>query len=208
MKAFDIESWERKEQFYFFKTYEDPFFNITSHIEISNLKKYCKQHRLSFSLACLYIALKSANEILEFKLRFKNENVYLYESLDIGSTVLNEQNTFMFCYFTNQDSIFSFDKKGKETIQECKNNGGFTPKESMLNLIHCSIVPWISFSSFKHARKGDEYTKGIPKIVFGKIFEDQQLEKIPLSVEVHHAFMDGYHVSMFFNKIQQFIDAL
>ncbi len=61
MKVFDVENWNRKTQYEFFKTYEDPFFNITANLEVTNLYNYCKQHNLSFSLTCLYVAIKSIN---------------------------------------------------------------------------------------------------------------------------------------------------
>ena len=37
MKEFDIENWNRKPIFDFFKNYEDPFFNITVNLEVSVL---------------------------------------------------------------------------------------------------------------------------------------------------------------------------
>jgi len=208
MKEFDIENWNRKPIFDFFKNYEDPFFNVTASLDVTNLYTYCKQHNLSFSLACLYIAIKSMNEIPEFKLRFKNEKVYSCDILHIGSTILNDDETFSFCYFENQPTIFEFDIKGKKNIENHKKNFKFEAKEEGLNLVHCSTLPWISFTSVKHARNGDETTKGIPKIVFGKLFDELQLKKIPFSVEVHHALMDGLQVGILYKKMQEYIDEL
>jgi chloramphenicol O-acetyltransferase type A len=208
MKEFDIDNWNRKTQFEFFKTYEDPFFNITSNLEVTNLYNFCKKNKLSFSLTCIYVALKSMNEIEEFRLRIKNNKVVIFEKIHIGSTILNEDNTFSFCYYQNNSSIFEFDKAGKKVIDNHKKGIVFEPKEEMLDLVHCSTLPWISFTGFKHARKGDEAEKGIPKIIFGKLFEENQSKKIPFSVEVSHALMDGYHVALLFNKMQQFINEL
>ncbi|PKP07825.1 MAG: chloramphenicol acetyltransferase, partial [Bacteroidetes bacterium HGW-Bacteroidetes-3] len=59
-----------------------------------------------------------------------------------------------------------------------------------------------------HARNGNEGLMGIPKLVFGKIFNENEIKKIPFSVEVHHALMDGYHVGLLYKKMQQFIDEL
>lgn len=209
MKVFDVENWNRKTQYNFFKGYEDPFFNLTSNLDVTNLYNYCKQHKLSFSLACLYVALKSMNEIMEFKLRFKNSKVYLCEELHIGSTILNNDNTFSFCYFNNQPNLSEFVKNGKEVVENHHNKiEKFEPKEEGLNLIHCTTLPWVSFTSFKHARNGDEGSKGIPKIVFGKLFEENNLKKIPFSVEVHHALMDGFQVGILYEKMQQYINEL
>ena len=164
MKVFDIEKWNRKTQFKFFKNYEDPFFNITANLEVLELYNYCKQHNLSFSLACIYMALKAINEITEFKLRFKDGDVYVFDEVHIGSTILNDDNTFSFCYFQNQTSIFEFDKSGKNLVESHKKGAKFEPKEAAIDVVHCTTLPWVSFTGFKHARNGDEGKKGIPKI--------------------------------------------
>jgi len=205
MKEFDIENWNRKSQYQFFKTYEDPFFNITANLEVTNLYKYCKQHHLSFSLACIYVALKSANDITEFKLRFKNEKIYLFDTVNIGSTVLNDDLTFSFCDFEFQKTMSEFDIKGKIVLENHKNGIALNVQDNNLGIIHCSTIPWVSFTGFKHARKGDEGLQGIPKLVFGKLFTENEIQKIPFSVEVHHALMDGYHVGLLYEKMQQFI---
>lgn len=208
MQEFNLENWNRKAQFQFFKTYEDPFFNITANLEVGNLYKYCKQHQLSFSLACLYVALKCADEITEFKLRFKNDTVYLFDHVNIGSTVLNDDFTFSFCDFEFQKTMQEFDEKGKVVLENHKKGIVFNAQEDQLGIIHCSTIPWISFTGFKHARNGNERLQGIPKLVFGKIFKENEIKKIPFSVEVHHALMDGYHVGLLYEKMQKFINGL
>lgn len=208
MKEFDVENWNRKAQYQFFKTYEDPFFNITANLEITNLYKYCKQHQLSFSLACMYVSLKCANEITEFKLRFKNDKVYLFDHLNIGSTILNDDLTFSFCDFEFHKTMQEFDANGKTVLENHKNGIVFNAQEDQLGIIHCSTIPWVSFTGFKHARNGNEGLQGIPKVVFGKIFKENEIQKIPFSVEVHHALMDGYHVGLLYEKMQKFINEL
>jgi len=208
MIEFDIENWNRKPIYNFFKNYEDPFFNITANLEVTNLYGFCKKHELSFSLACLYVAIKCMNEITEFKLRLKSGKVYLCDSLHIGSTILNDDNTFSFCYFKNQPTIFDFDKQGKVIVENHKQLAKFEAKEEGLDLVHCTTLPWISFTSFKHARNGDEGSKGIPKIVFGKLFDENEIKKIPFSVEVHHALMDGLQVGILYEKMQQYMNEL
>jgi len=208
MKEFDVENWNRNAQYQFFKTYEDPFFNITANLDITNLYKYCKQYHLSFSLACLYVALKCANDITEFKLRLKNDKVYVFETVNIGSTVLNDDFTFSFCDFEYQKTMAEFDVKGKIVLENHKNGIVFNAQVDPLGIIHCSTIPWISFTGFKHARNGDEGLQGIPKLVFGKIFTENEFKKIPFSVEVHHALVDGYHVGLLYDKMQKFINEL
>ncbi|MFZ2429573.1 MAG: CatA-like O-acetyltransferase [Lutibacter sp.] len=208
MKEFDVENWNRKAQYQFFKTYQDPFFNITANLEVTQLYKYCKQNRLKFSLACMYVALKCANEITEFKLRFKNNKVYLFNRVNIGSTILNDDLTFSFCDFEFHKTMEAFDANGKKVLENHKKGIVFNAQEDQLGIIHCSTIPWVSFTGFKHARNGNEGLQGIPKVVFGKIFTENEIKKIPFSVEVHHALMDGYHVGLLYEKMQKCINEL
>lgn len=208
MKEIDIENWSRKRQYEFFKDYQDPFFQLTANLDISNLYTFCKKHNLSFSLACIFVAIKHINEIPEFRLRIKNGKVVQYDIVPIGSTVLNEDKSFAFCDFPYVDSIFDFDKNGKEIIQQHFEGGTFDPQEDEVQMVHCSTIPWVSFTGMKHARKGDEAGKGIPKLVFGGFFDENGSKKIPFSVEVHHALLDGYHVGLLFKNMQQYINEL
>ncbi len=208
MKEFDVKSWNRKTQYDFFKSYDDPFFNLTTQLDVTNLYNYCKKNDLSFFLVSLYIALESANEILEFRLRIINNKVFEFESMDIGSTVLNDDNSFSFCFFKREKSIYEFVKQGTKALKKHKENNNFDSNKEVQNLIYCSFIPWVSFTSFKHARNLERESSGIPKFVFGKYFEENNIKKMSFSIEVHHALMDGFHVGKFLEIFQSKMDKL
>ncbi|MCH7676764.1 hypothetical protein IH879_17735 [candidate division KSB1 bacterium] len=48
MKFLDLESWNRKELFYFFREYEQPFFNICAPVDVTLLVKFTKERDISF----------------------------------------------------------------------------------------------------------------------------------------------------------------
>jgi chloramphenicol O-acetyltransferase type A len=208
MKEINIENWERKDQFEFFKNYEDPFFNVTANIDVTNLYNFCKAQKLSFFLSGLFIAVKAMNKIPAFKLRLKDDKVYKFDTVHIDSTILNEDNTFSFCHFPYKSDIFEFLASGSENLKSHKEGVVFDSKENDLDTIHSTTIPWVSLTSFKHARSGKEKKIGIPKIVFGKFYVENDRKVMPFSVEVHHALMDGIHVGLLFEKMQQLIDEL
>ena len=129
-----------------------------------------------------------------------------YDRIHPGSTVLHEDNSFSFCYFEYVDSFDDFEKAGKARIEEQLRNKTIDPKLNALNMIHYSVIPWIAFTSFKHARRFDK-ADTFPKIVFGKVFEENGKSKIPLSVEVNHSIMDGYHMGLYFDLLQKEFDS-
>jgi len=207
-KEFNIDSWNRKDQYEFFKTYDDPYFNLTTQIEVTNLYNYCKKNDLSFFLACLHLTVESANEIMEFRLRIIDKKLVEFKSINIGSTVLNDDKTFSFCYFKREISIEEFDCSGKIVLQRHREGTEFDANEDYLDLIHCSFIPWVSFTSFKHARNKELESSGIPKFVFGKYVEENKKIRMPFSIEVHHALMDGLHVGEFLEIFQDKINSL
>ncbi|MEA3288025.1 MAG: CatA-like O-acetyltransferase [Candidatus Marinimicrobia bacterium] len=46
----------------------------------------------------------------------------------------------------------------------------------------------------------------VPKIVFGKHEKRDGRVLMPISVEVHHSLLDGFHVGLYFKGFQQSIN--
>ncbi len=199
-----FDSWKRKEVFNFFKDYQDPYFNVTVNIEVSGLWHFCKEHKTSFFLASLFSACKVANEIPEMKVRMLGEELRAYKLVHPGCTILKEDNSFGFAYFTMKDTLVDFVAEGQKEIDRVKSLKNMGVNDEQVNVIYFSVLPWMSFTSFKNARM-DNALNGIPKIVFGKVFKEKENTfKMPISIEVHHSFLDGFHVGAFINQLEAF----
>jgi chloramphenicol O-acetyltransferase type A len=203
----DIESWPRRSTYKFFKDYADPFFNFTANVDVTSLYRFCKQDELSFSLSALYFALVAVNKIREFRMRFEGERLVEFDRIHATQTILNDDETFSFAYFEMKDDVFEFVRAGKEGLPKYKALKTFDVESHRLDLIYCSVIPWVSFTSFKHASRLDR-SQTIPRVVFGKHFDDHGRKFMPLSVEANHAIMDGLHVGKFFNSYQAEMDRL
>ncbi len=206
-REIEIEKWKRRTTFEFFRDFENPFFNLTASVDVTNLYKFCKTHELSFSLVSLFYSIQTANEITEFRFRLIGEKVVEFEKIHATQTILNDDETFSFCYFELQDDVFEFNNVGKLAVEKYKALKTFEVESDRLDLIYYSTIPWVSFTSFKNATRLD-YSQTVPRIVFGKLFEENGKMKLPHSVEVHHSMMDGIHVGKYFTRLQQKFDNL
>src|SRR6185369_6154884 len=206
-KEVDISTWERRSTYEFFLDYEDPYFNIAANLDVTALYRFCKTNNVAFSLAILFVSLQSANEIREFRLRMLGEKVVEFDRIEATQTILNDDETFSFCYFDMTKDVFEFERAGKEAVEKYKALKTFDVESNRFDLIYYSVIPWVSFTSFKHASSLDKL-QTIPRIVFGKIFSDGERKLMPVSVEVNHIVMDGFHVGKFFNLFQKDLDAL
>ncbi len=207
MQYVDLERWERKTTFEYFKDFEDPFFNLTANVDATAIYRFSKENGLSFALISLFCSLRAANGIREFRLRFDGERVAEFGAIHATHTVLNDDDTFSFCYFEYLSDPFEFDRAGKESVEEYKRLKSFDVENDRLDLIYYSVIPWVSFTSFKHAGRHDN-RHSVPRLVFGKTFDDMGRIKMPHSVEVHHALVDGLHVGRYFESFQETMDAI
>lgn len=205
-KQLDIKNWPRIKQYEFFKKYENPFFNMCSTLDVTELLKKTRQYNYSFSTSLLFASIFTANQTQEFKYRLKDDGVIICDSIYAGSTILNNDETFSFCYFDYNSSFKAFYKNAEKQINLSKNGLlQFDGRNDDLDIIHYSVVPWISFTSFSHPRNYGT-NDSIPKIVFGKYFEENGRIKLPISIEVHHALMDGFHMGQYLEQLQTLLN--
>lgn len=203
-RELDVETWNRNFLYRHFKDYDDPFFNITANIDVTELYGYCRKHALPFSLATLYYTQLTANEIKEFRLRFLHDKVVEFDIIHATQTIPQDDESFSFCYFEMKPGLHEFVENGKLAIEKYKALKTTDVETDRVDLIYYSVIPWISFTSFKHARRFDK-NQSVPRIVFGKIFDQGGQKMMPLSVEVNHALVDGLHVGKYFSQLQKMI---
>ena len=175
-------------------------------LDVAELLAYTKRQDQSFFLASIYLSTKAANTVKEFRYRLRGEKVLIHEVMHCGSTVLNDDETFSFCYFDYYPSFRRFEDAAARKLSERERNPEtLNAQEYRDDLIHHSVIPWVAFTSFSHPRRfGTEHS--IPKIVFGKYYEDGERVKMPVSVELHHALLDGIHIGKFCDLFQQWIN--
>jgi chloramphenicol O-acetyltransferase type A len=201
----DLDSWKRAGHFYFFKNYEQPFFNVCADIDVSALYARSKEPGgPSFFLATLYYSTRAANEVEAFRLRLREGRVWRHDVVHAGSTILRSNETFTFADFEFVEDYNEFERRGRAVIEVLRD--GTEPlasDEARDDLIYHSVLPWIRFTSFSNAHRS--LTRdSVPRIVFGQHFERDGKRWLPISVEVHHALVDGLDVGRFLERFSLF----
>jgi chloramphenicol O-acetyltransferase type A len=130
-----------------------------------------------------------------------------FDRIHATQTIFNDDETFSFAFFESKGDIFEFDRSGRGSVNKYKLLKTFDVESDRLDLIYYSVIPWVSFTSFKHASRLDQ-GQTVPRIVFGKYFDGLDKKLMPVSVEANHSIMDGYHVGKFFNRFQEILDSL
>lgn len=202
MKKININTWYRKEHFDFYSTFEQPSFSVCATVDVTKTLNYCKENQLSFFICSLFLLGYTANQIEPFRLRINNNEVYVHDELEISCTVLNSDESFSFGEFGCCSNFDLFYQHAEQQLVKIKDGyKTLKPTNNKGNQIFCSVLPWLHFTSFSHAQKQSEHDS-IPRIVMGKYKTMHNEIAMPVSVEVHHAIVDGLHVGQFFEKLQ------
>lgn len=203
----DIENWNRRSAFEFFREFEDPFFNMTAPVDVTRLREVCRDKGYSFSIAALHCSQKALNSIEEFRMRLVKGRLVIFDLVEATQTILLDDESFGFCYFPWREELRDFDSLGKKQVAKYKELASFDVENDRLDLVYYSVIPWVSFTSFKHASRIDR-EQTVPRIVFGKAFEEGSAVKMPVSVEANHIVMDGLHVGRYFERLQFAMDGV
>lgn len=206
-RLLDLEGWPRRAVFEFYRSYDNPYFNVCTALEVGPLLELARaEPEVSFYLAYLYLSLRAANELEPFRYRIRGEQVLVHERIHAGTTIPVDGDSFAFAYFDYADEFSRFQAGARDATEGARaraRGGALEPRDDRSDLIHYSALPWISFSSFSHARNWKR-EDSVPKIVFGRYSESGGRLLLPISVEVHHALMDGMHVGRYLELLQRY----
>lgn len=205
MTPINLKKWPRKAIFEFYRDFEYPQINVCMDIDITATVQYLKEHSLSRFKTILWTICHASNSINEFKYRIRNGNVILHDVVHPSFTVLTRDNLFTFCrveYTLNIKKFFGLVEKG---IRASRANPSLEDEPGQDDLLYISCLPWIRFTSISHPVKLDA-EDSIPRISWGRFDKDKGKISMPLSVQVNHGLADGYHLGLFFNRIQALLN--
>lgn len=207
-----METWERRDNFNFFRTFSNPSVSITSEVACGGAKARAKAAGESFFLHYLYAILRAANEIKEFRYRIDaQDRVVLYDWVDVMIPVkVNESGKFLSVRIPYDADFGTFYRQAKELIDGVSpdadpyaNEKGRN-EDTEFNLVNISALPDLYFTAAVTAqqhRNGNDY----PLMTVGKAVMREGQLIMPISLSVHHGFVDGYHISLFFKTIEELL---
>jgi chloramphenicol O-acetyltransferase type A len=72
------------------------------------------------------------------------------------------------------------------------------------DLLFMTAVPWVSFTSFSPPMPTLP-ADSIPRFAWGKVAQQGDGAKMPLSVQAHHALLDGIHLGRYYEKVEGYL---
>lgn len=203
-KEINIENWNRKEHYEFFSKMDQPSFGIVTEVDVTNIFSLAKSNQESFFAHYLHRSMLAVNKVDAFKLRIVEDKVFEYDVIHAGSTIAREDGTFGFAFMEFSEDFKTFNESLQNEIKAVQNSTGLRLSNDELdyNLIRHSTFPWHQFSAILHPANVNN-KESIPRIVFGKVSEKNGRKMMPISIEAHHALMDGRHIAQYLEEFQK-----
>jgi chloramphenicol O-acetyltransferase type A len=205
MHYIEPENWKRRKHFEFFRKFKTPHFNICTEIEITKTYSYSRKNKISIFTAVLFAVMKTCNEIEEFRYRINGKKIKVHNTVHPGITVLVDNDLYSNCIFNYNQTYNKFISEYENAVKKIKKKIDLGKgQKGRDDLIFISALPWITFTSVTNPMSGNP-DDSIPRLIWGKHFRKGKKIMIPISVQVHHALMDGVHVAKFFFRLDDLL---
>ena len=204
MNKIDLNTWKRTKMYRFMENVDFPFYSVTVPVDVTNVKKVSKEKNISFYMAMTWVVTKAVNSIENFRIRYRNGELYLLDITHPSYTYLKGED-FIIVNGNMQDDMVKFCNDSIETAEKQTDiiNNEIEPDD----LIYISCLPWFDFTHLTNERNFDKYDN-IPRIAWSKYSEENGRLMLHVSFDVNHLFIDGYHLGLLVEKINELIKEL
>ncbi len=201
----DLNKWSRGKLFQLYMDKMRLVMSLTVDIDVTNLKTFSKENNISFFALMLWVVSKVINSHDEFRYSFdKNGNLIKWEYISPSYTDFHkEEESFVKFVGEYSDDVLEFCNRVKNDRKQHKNDNGILENQP-LNFFDVSCLPWVKYNHFDiHVFDDGKFLA--PVITWGKYEQVNDRLIMPLTMNINHAVADGYHLSRFFNEVQDMI---
>ncbi len=165
----DIDNWNRRENYLFFRDFANPYYSVTSQVDVTEAYIRAKALGIKFSHYAMYASLRAVNSIEALRYRQVDGKVWLYDRIRLNTAVAREDHSFASVIIPYNDTLEEFVAEARGIIAAAmRGEGDAYGADSEKDTFVISVNPWYSFTGlqFQFPQNAGE---NIPLSVFGKI---------------------------------------
>lgn len=196
----EVNDFKRKEIFEYYNSKDNPFIYLTTRVDVTNIHNKCKNYYASIA----YFITLALNQIENFKYRYEDNKIYKYDVLNPNFTQMFEDSNIGFFTCDFKDTYSKFLIEYKKIQQKFLDNHKSYANEDQ-GEIWFSYTPWFNISSL--VTPFDKKI-AIPQLTWDKFVYENGRWYVNLVIMAHHGFVDGYHIGLFLNKLNEILDNL
>ena len=194
----------RAEAFSMWMSSPMPMVTLVKTLDVSRLRKVSRKTGIKFTVLLCWCICKAASSIEEFFLLPVPDHLYRFDKLAVNVIVLNDKGGITLCDVPYSEDISQFNTDYlKITYQAAKTCKSSSLEEAMI--IGTSALPQTELDGIVNQYSGRWNN---PFLAWGKYRKGLFKTTLPISLQFHHAQMDGMQACCFLNNLQHEINRL
>lgn len=200
----DMKTWANAQEFHYYTDMAPTSYTVNVTVDVTQTRNFLKSKGLKSFPTYLYVVTKAINKQEQMRVGLKDNVLGHYKTLTPAYPQFHEDDKTTSLLFTSYDDDFNvFYDRYIYDINSYGDSHGILSSKGLppANTYIISCIPWFSFESFcvhNHGIKNYYF----PTFESCKFREENGRTIMPLSITVHHATTDGYHIYEFIKNIQ------
>ena len=204
----DRNTWPMAQAFYYYTEIAPTSYTINVKMDVTVMHHVLKERNYKFFPAYLYLVTRVIGQQEHLRVGIRDEVLGHWNTLVPAYPQFHEDDQTTSLLWTEYQACFhDFYEQYTDDIRLYGNGHGILSAKGMppANTYIISCIPWFTFDSFSLHNHGIK-NYYFPSFEAGGLIESCGRIQMPLSVTVHHATTDGYHLKVFFEVLQQLMD--
>ncbi|WP_196592925.1 CatA-like O-acetyltransferase, family 3 [Pectinatus sottacetonis] len=180
--------------------------SMTSHLDVTVLKKYSQDTKTKFYINFLYILAKTLNSREDYRMGYfwQTQQVVIYDKINPTHYIFHKDTetcTPVYSQYQN-DYVYFYAACAKDIVKAKQSQKYALDIENHPNWFDASYISWLSYDSM-HVELPDGYLYFMPIVNWGRYHEENNRLIMPVSVRLNHAAADGYLLAKVFLLLQE-----
>jgi len=191
----------RRDRFDFFNRMESPAVNLCFTLDVPDFRPWCKAQDLAPFHVMLCAVLRAVLKVENFRYRIVDGEVIRIDRLVPSFTVMNQHGDLNFAQFDWTDDVREFVARGLAAREQASSMTELNIKYRTMSprdakdQVFVTCMPWLDFTSIQHPM-ASLATPDIPSLAWGRFRDGPDGLQLPISVQAHHGFVDGWHIHL------------
>ena len=200
MKEIDPKTTKRARDFHLWIKSPMPMVTVTKTFDVTNLRRVSRKRNIKFNVLMCWCVGKAASDIREFYMLPVGEKLMLYDNLAINIVVNTADGGITNCDVPFSEDIRQFEKDYMSITKKVHESGEWFSLGDDYAIVGTSAITNCEIDSFVNQYSG---IWNNPFLMWAKYRKHLFKTTLPISMQFHHAQMDGGDAANFLNALQK-----
>ena len=196
-------------QFDFFRAMNHPHFGLVATVDVAPLWAFAKTHNAPFNRLVTHAVSTAANAVPALRRRIRGEgaDALVVEHARVHPSYAVDTDAsagFSFCEVGFRESWPAYSEAAAAVENAMRAAPSMADAPGRDDYLFLSAIPWVHFTGIQHAMHYHPHDS-VPRISWGKVLPRGEQLVMPVSIQAHHALMDGRGLGDFYAALEAYV---